>query len=513
MIYNLVCSKSIMEDRLDMQDSLQFAKQFLITSTSLDNPLIFNWTVSKIMGGYHFYTHPKLNVTRTHNPENEFIGLGIFLDPRCIPADDRQIIQRLCETCQNFGELEAALAGLGGRWALIASINGESRIYHDATGQKSVFFHTSESNEKYICSQPSLLDALQITPKNRELVQEFEKFPNPGSWPINIVPYQGVTQLLPNYYLNMQDLSITRYWPVENFEPLSVTIAAQKMASLLKSLTQAATHRRACMLNLTGGYDSRLILASAENMWPKCEFFTVKRTDSPSHDISIPKKLRHKFKLDHLFLSSCEDLPETAIANNALNQRLQRNVGGMRYDPSLQSTLAVKNQVGEKTLLLGLISEVNRCGYYHDGQHPSEITPKILSKLAGFEDNPIALKGCAQWLESLPDELPVSILDLFYWEYRLGVWASCGMSFSDAAFEQLSPMNCREYLQYGLATDVKYRQIPYILMRKTIGHLNPELLNFKFNYDLQDFTKGLLKGLYVHKMPIPWRVKKAIGVV
>lgn len=129
-------------------------------------------------------------------------------------------------------------------------------------------------------------------------------------------------------------------------------------------------------------------------------------------------------------ISSCNAQPdsEIAVANQELNQRLQQNVGGMRYVPSLQSALVVKNKVGDKLHLLGLISEVNRCGYYHNGQHPSVITPKLLVKLAGFENNPIAENGCAQWLDNLPDALPFNILDLFYWEHRLGVWASYGMT-------------------------------------------------------------------------------------
>jgi len=75
--------------------------------------------------------------------------------------------------------------------------------------------------------------------------------------------------------------------------------------------------------------------------------------------------------------------------------------------------------------------------------------------------------------------------------------------------DQLSPMNCRAYLEAGLSTDVSYRKSPYALITKTIEVLNPGLLKFKFNYDLADY----LQELGVGKLPLPWRIKKAVGLV
>lgn len=81
--------------------------------------------------------------------------------------------------------------------------------------------------------------------------------------------------------------------------------------------------------------------------------------------------------------------------------------------------------------------------------------------------------------------------------------------FAEAVMEQLSPMNCRLFLQNGLKTELKYRQKPYLLTCETIYQLNPELLSFKFNFDLIDF----FTGSPFNKLPIPWRMKKAIGMV
>ncbi|MEM5498167.1 hypothetical protein WNY77_12225 [Paraglaciecola mesophila] len=492
-----------------MPAQLRFSKQFLLSSTTVLNSLLDNWAVTTLSSGYLLYTHPNLNVAQVCNEHYQYIAMGDLLDPDQAKACNEEIIQRLADECDSFAALELALSTLSGRWALIATINGRSRVYHDAAGQKSVFYHTSVSGERFMCTHPSLLHSLEIVVKDTELQNEFESFTNSGSWPIYALPYCDVHQLLPNHYLDLEELAAARYWPKGQLQPLTVEAAAKKMAHLVKGATEAAAARNNCILNLTGGYDSRLILASAVDIWEQCEFFTVKRTDSPKHDQSIPIKLKNKYKLKHHFVQSSVKSAATAKQNDELNKQLQINVGGMRYDPSLQATLAVKNTIGDKTHLPGLISEVTRCYYYEDGVHPDRITPEFLAQRSGFGSNPIAIKGCKRWLDNLPDDLSVNILDLFYWEHRLGIWAACGMAFSEAVMDQLSPMNCRAYLEAGLSTDVSYRKSPYALITKTIEVLNPGLLKFKFNYDLADY----LQELGVGKLPLPWRIKKAVGLV
>lgn len=492
-----------------MSTQLRFSKQFLLSSTPVLNPFLDNWIKTTLSSNYFFYAHPKLNVTQIIREHQQYIAMGDFLDPVHVNACNEDVIQRFADECDSFADLELALNSLSGRWALIATINGCSRVYHDAAGQKSVFYHTSVTGDRFICTHPSLLNSLEIVVKDTELQNEFESFTHSGSWPIYALPYRDLHQLLPNHYLDLHELAAERYWPNGQLEPLTVEAAAEKMAHLVKGATEAAAARNSCVLNLTGGYDSRLILASAMNIWEQCEFFTVKRTDSPKHDQSIPIKLKNKYKLKHHFVQSSVKSAATAKQNDELNKQLQINVGGMRYDPSLQATLAVKNTINDKTHLLGLISEVTRCYYYEDGVHPDRLTPEFLAQHSGFGSNPIAIKGCKHWLDSLPDDLPVNILDLFYWEHRLGVWAACGMAFSEAVMDQLSPMNCRAYLEAGLSTDVSCRKSPYALITKTIEVLNPSLLEFKFNYDLADYLQELGLG----KWPLPWRIKKAVGLV
>jgi hypothetical protein len=274
---------------------------------------------------------------------------------------------------------------------------------------------------------------------------------------------------------------------------------------MLKGLISAAHCRADCVMNLTGGYDSRLLLAVSEAYWDKTEFFTVKRNDSPHHDLSIPRNLRRRFKLSHRFLDPLSDPKLGHAANKQLDQALQHNVGGMFYDGSIQAVASNCATIGNKLHLPGLVSEVMRCFYYKDGIHPSSLSASELARIAGFAGNQIAEQGFADWYSSLPEALSINALDLLYWEHRLGVWASCGLTYREAMIDQVPPMNCRALLEIGLSTHTRDRQEPYKIIRDLIKMAQPELLSPDFNRDWFDQWAKARRSL-----PIPWRLKRLL---
>lgn len=487
-----------------MNKNVNFSKQFLVAPKTYTNGILDDWIVKTISESYILYAHKELSVSISNQTPTMIFGLGVFLDPFDKKADDQAIVQKLASESSKFSHLEENLSMLGGRWALIATINGETRIYHDATGQKPVFLFGQSSDKMFLCSHPSLLTELNLTERDLDLVNNFEKYKNSGSWPIEVVPYSGVKQLLPNHYCSLYTRKIVRYWPNKHLTRIPCSEAAAKMTTILVGLIESATHRRECVLNLTGGYDSRLILACSESQWAKIKFSTSIRQDSPHHDVSIPKKIMKKFDLDHTFLKVSSGI---MASSNTINELLQNNVGGMFYDPSLQTTALTANFVGQKLSLPGLMSEVNRCYYYPSGEHPENVSPEYAAHVTGFEGNPIALKGFSIWLDNLPDQLHVNILDLLYWEHRCGVWSACGLTLREALIDQVPPMNCRHFLELGLSTSVEYRKAPYELIKTMTSITKPELLAIDYNHDwVDDWHSFRLK-----RIPIPWRLKSMLG--
>ncbi len=476
-------------------NDLKFGKQFFITQKTSDQAAFSLWTQSSLDSHFYLYSHPALHVTSFSTSEANFIGLGHFFDPRHLQATDAQILNGLGEHPIAFLELESFLEKLGGRWVMIATISGQTRIYHDAAGLKPVFYCDPPTYGLSIASQPALLEAIGAAEPDSDMRAEFERHSPWASWAVNTVPYRGVKQLLPNHTLDLQTGEAIRYWPKADLDPLPTEIAAESMAHLLSGMIKAAVNRRECVMSLTGGYDTRLLLACARSISDDIEFFTVNTEQIKGYDISIPRRIAKEKKLRYLVVDNKLDADYQNV--------LLGNVGGMFYGKSISMVKTLSDYVQDRFHITGVTSELNRCFYYKNGIYPKTLTIDELYRRSKFKGNPVSEKGIEQWFNEAPSGFNINLLDLFYWENRLGVWGSCGFTLREAVADQIPPMNCREFIQLGLATPTDSRINPYELIRQIIHQTEPSLLDYPFN---PSWRKGLIQVLL-----LPWRVKRAFS--
>lgn len=494
---------------------LKFKKQFFVAPSDFSHAGLNSWHSYKLHSTYNLFAHPSLSVSRAQQGDLHVLALGEILDPFHPEYSNADVVDALAKSSETLDHLEMNLGTLGGRWVLIAECDTEARVYHDAAGLKSIFFTVLKEGGTALASSAGLLCALGIAERQSEIFDEFESYyKNSGSWPVNIVPFKGVSQVLPNHFLQLHQAKVIRYWPKPGLHTNEPKDVIPDMFQLLSGLVSAANARYECAMNLTGGYDSRLLLAASKPYWARTSFFTYLRDDTPSHDITIPKKIRKMLGLRHEFVKP-ERVTKTGGLNiDELNRTLLSNVGGMYYDSSLQTNLSawtrlLKEEPRAKLVVLeGLVSEVIRCYYYSNGNHPVELSGADLANRAGFGANPLAEKGFTEWLASVPSESNIALLDLLYWEHRLGVWGSAGTTCKEAVSELLPPMNCRRFLELGLSVSIAHRKAPYALIRALIGEGDRSLLKLEFNRDWVDVWKDRLK-----RSPVPWRVKKLLRCV
>lgn len=378
---------------------LAFAKQFLISAKPINASIIDGWQSLFVSGSYTVYHHPQLSVEVSCGDNCRIVGIGVFLNADDPTATNADIIVGLAFQTRGFDDLERLSSRLSGRWVICAAIGGETRVYPDATAQKPVFY--SRERHTVIASQPELLRELGIVKYDQATATQFKDGKNSGSWPIGALPYHDVRQLKPNHYLQLDHGTTHRFWPKGLLAHATRSEAAHEMCKLLQGAISAAVTRRECVLSLTGGYDSRLVLACAKKHWSDIDFFTVIRSDSAHHDISIPKALAKRFGLNHRFV------PFEQTGTPGLLRRLGTNVGDMYSDPACQATYALHKVIGKRLHLTGLISEVNRCFYYEDGNTPKDLSHKQLAELAGFKGNAIAERGFRDWLANCPSDGPI----------------------------------------------------------------------------------------------------------
>jgi hypothetical protein len=260
------------------------------------------------------------------------------------------------------------------------------------------------------------------------------------------------------------------------------------MREIVHGTIQAALHRgQRVALRLTGGIDSRTLLACAGESRTQLHCFTLVDTATALHDVWIPWRLASRMKLTFRFIWS-RRLDDATVA------LMRATTGFMWRDPNEHRTAAFGLANGD-LVLLGTVSEVCRCFYYKNGIHPENVTAAHLAEVAGWGDDADAISAYDEWLAGIPVHATVNILDLFYWESRLGNWAAMDALALDAFADGFSPFNCRELLEAGLGVDVAHRRAPYSLHRQICQSAAPETLELAINTTWPEAAVAFLRRL------------------
>ena len=112
------------------------------------------------------------------------------------------------------------------------------RLYPDAVGTKSSFY-TRVGDELWIGSQPLVLvDGIGVA-VDQQTWSRFLASPSGHSWPAAATPYAGVSQLLPNHYLDLRSGKSRRFWPRKDVQHHSRDAAAKAMTDMLHGMIQA----------------------------------------------------------------------------------------------------------------------------------------------------------------------------------------------------------------------------------------------------------------------------------
>ena len=415
-------------------------------------------------------THPLLPMSQASQQDTEVVFLGHVIDPRQPLASNIQVARAVAR-CSSFDAVEQATKSLAGRWVLFARIASESRLYPDATASKSVFYDATQ-----VASHPVHMGY----GPDRSLAS----FPMEAcTWPMDRTPYPDVRQLLPNHYLDLATMRPVRFGP-KQAPPVSLNDAVVKIGALLRGTIEAVAQRGSVAIPITGGRDTRTLLTAATGL--PIRYFTVINESSPHHDLAVPPKIARRLGLDWRFVDGrTADFPAEEL------------MGGIWRDANSSSIGAFKQA---DFVVWGHASHIIRCQYWQDGIR-KEVNPKSLTWIAGFGDSEWAEAIFADWLTAVPDS--IYTLDLFYWEYRAGVWASLTGTAFDYFCDAIAPFNCGELIEIGLGVEDAYRrQSPDVLFDRLCL---PALSAFPVNSTWWERLDQRLPSWF------PWRLRQAIG--
>lgn len=429
--------------------------QFLFTKTTVsDTQVLCNRTVR--VGEYTFFLGEDCLCTHVCTEDRQLVLLGYCLHSlgpaltchqMCL-----QLLSGLDPACANAAEQTLYW---GGRWVAFAYIGGRWNIWGDACGLKQCFCRETETltaatQARYI----SQLHSLAENPVASEYIRTAMEANPEYCWPTDTTLYPQVMRLLPNHIWRQGAGHATRMETI--LFQISTSSPAESAAQLLRGAVQAAANHKPLVLTLTAGWDSRLVLAACQNAGVEAQAVTLQYTHMlPTHpDITVASQLATKAAIPHhVLLCHSED---GEFAKNYMDHSENAHTYWM--------------QMAQQTKLQGFAQYLWTKGACNEIlRNPNgilrnrQISKKLLCKLFQLPQTEFVYAAISRWLVTARpycEKNGISLLDLFYWEHRMGSWLAECLNEADVSSDMFSPFNVRAYLCVGAQVSCMDRIAP-----------------------------------------------------
>lgn len=466
-------------------ERLLFRRQFLL-GPQIYTPNAY-WSSIQLPRGLFLSVHNDLPFETTAQEGVTVTLIGHAIDPYHPLHTNAEVLHSLLKKDLEFKTLIEVTKPLVGRWILIVQNHQGTYLFTDPCSFRQVFYH-SDGKQVWVASQPELIRAnCPLSLNTDETMLRFlidqRHTKEESSWVGSKTLYSDCYHLMPNHYLNMERLEQTRFYPTNVQQEYDLKTIVELSSAILQGSMTALTARHDVSMALTAGWDSRVLLAASKHVSERIEYFVYRNYNmAEKHpDIRVPSQISKKMGLKFVVKNPVDELPGWFIS------MLSHNVSCARILPKTY-TIYQKLITGENQLNInGNGSEI--CRNYFDKYGKQDligISPEVLSsKLFGKKAQPeFAIRELTIWKESLnlqPKE-NFNMLDLLYWEQRIGNWGAQFPAEQDIAIEEISPFNCRLLLEILMASPRKMRSAPdYLLYTEMIQHMWPETLSFPIN--------------------------------
>jgi hypothetical protein len=426
------------------------------------------WTSVAIGGGFHLSHHQALPVAEVRDRDGGawyLLGIAVQADPaRATPPEEIAAASSV--------EVDALPFSWSGRWVLL----GDGTLRTDAGGLYGCFYTRNRNNGKLLVSSSAALLRDQVGERDASPPLHYqtgmEWYPPPAS------RFTDIRRLLPSQTLAYSDeQDPVRYRPLvaQRVETPYHETLSHIERSLRTAVRNLAAAGRPLELGLTGGFDTRVLLAA---MWREKLDFTIFTWDIPdmsSADRVIPPLLAQDAGIPHRFIRRRQFNAEhlrIVDEHTALHtvDRDRELIPWGQY-AELRGTTVIAGNL----FTLGAL-------YFHKKlpAHPGMVAESIEQAYEFTEhhaDSPAHRKGIrewAEWIEAHP-EPTMDWRDRFFWEQWGSGWgAACEQAEDLVEFECVSPVNCESALAAILRisrakrynkrwqVDLAYRMAPFV---------------------------------------------------
>ncbi|MEO1655146.1 MAG: hypothetical protein AAFU64_16485, partial [Bacteroidota bacterium] len=353
------------------------------------------------------------------NDQVEIALIGYILDPYQPTFTNTNILAELAQSHSDDDFIKST-ARFGGRYLLLRQVKGGSSLVIGDTIASRELYYTHQGGKFWAAAQANLLkEFIPLKEREDKAYWDFvnsKVYTNREKASIgDECIYEKVYHLLPNFYVDLGQEKAIRYWPRQNYQPLSLKKGAEKVARILTGLMQAANQRFSLMIAFTAGWDSRMNVAATEAIYKDVEYYINRFPGlSQKHpDIFVPQKLSKKLGLSF----SVRDHEQVEVDPEFLE------IYHQNYQNPLDKFVKVyyhyyQNYEAGKLNILTAGSEITR-NYYPNYEPKSG---DDVARMAGYRDFDFIQEQSAKWLDSM-HKSNYSTPDIFYWEQRVGNWA------------------------------------------------------------------------------------------
>lgn len=442
--------------------------------------------------GLRIHIHPTLKVSTARYSPTEIAVLGYVIDPFAPDKTDQDVVDMLARECQTVEQVFSHVRRLSGRFVLLYKNDLSFLATGDACHFRQIYFARVGSGLVLTSSPKMFLDYFHLELQTSREKVEFTGLPayrdQESAWYGDQTVDDRIEKLLPNHYLDISQRGVKRMPAEAVRESVSDEDVIDNTEAILKGTYAALIQRYQLMQPITAGWDSRVLLSASRQVKDKIRFYVFSSSSTKSADVWVPRRLSERLGLDfsviepaplhERFLSDYRAehitpriLPKTAQIQHHYDRRYDRNVINVN----------------------GNAAEIARCFY---GYTARKVTIDMLLMFSGYgRQSDYVREQLEKWYPQACQyaaESGIPLLDLFYWEQRMGNWGAMFPSEQDIAVEEISPFNNHALLQGLLCVSPRRRRAPgFSFFRKLVEHLWAETLTEKVNPDSRYVTEAI----------------------
>lgn len=418
---------------------------------------------------------PDLRCAEVQNHRGQVVGwllgFGIDLSARALIGDHWQ----LGPDCPSDPDGLAwhVLHGLGGRFLFVLDHSGARRIYTDSSAQVPCVF----DSEKQIAGSTAdaILNAQEYEDRFDRVLYDQLGVAGEGWFPGGPTAHHGLNRVLPGHYLDLDSWTTSRFWPrsapVETQDTDATLVVL--IANIQSQIEALLAGPQKIALALTGGRETRMMLACAHPWIAQIDCVTITGRDRHQTDTVLAKKITKELGLSH------RELPRVNADPTQHAQFLHRG-GHCNGDSNALYHPSVWPIADSHVFLGGFGGEVARAFLWRKNDTPDmAVTPDLLMRRFGLAKSPEIEAAIARWLAELPAMSALDILDLAYIDLRCGCWY--GVQFcSDPTLVRHAPLFNYAAVEQMLSLPASMKR-DQSMADAVIERLWPELLRYPYN--------------------------------